>query len=222
MAREQHIRKRFFVRIVFPTLLAIVLFIIAMFVIIIPSFERTIMDRKKEMIRELTNSAWSILAEFEREEKAGTYTKEEAQKLAILRIETLRYGIEDKDYFWITDMHPRMIMHPYIPELNGTDLTDYKDPNGKRLFVEFVDVVKKSGHGYVEYSWQWMDDPNHIVPKISYVREFKPWEWIIGTGIYFVRKSGKQIRKGKLMRDESETLIQAPDHPIIASFSLFW
>jgi PAS domain S-box-containing protein len=32
--------------------------------------------------------------------------------------------------------------------------------------------------------WQWKDDETRIVPKISYVKGFAPWGWIIGTGIY--------------------------------------
>jgi len=45
-----------------------------------------------------------------------------------------------KDYFWINDMHPRMVIHPYRTDLNGKDLSDYQDPNGKRVFVEFVNI----------------------------------------------------------------------------------
>ncbi len=77
-----------------------------------------------------------------------------------------------------------MVMHPYLPELNGQDLTDYEDQRGKKLFVAFVDAVRENGSGFVDYYWQWKDDPDRIVPKLSYVEEFKPWQWVIGTGIY--------------------------------------
>jgi len=136
------------------------------------------------MIKELTNSAWSILSAYEKEEKNASITREEAQKTAISRIQYLRYGDENKDYFWITDLKPTMIMHPFRTDLNGADLTNFTDPHGKRLFVEFVETVEKSEHGYVDYMWQWKDDSLHIVPKLSYVRIFKPWNWVIGTGVY--------------------------------------
>lgn len=122
--------------------------------------------------------------EFETEERNGLLTREEAQKYAISRIQYLRYGDEGKDYFWITDTFPNMIMHPFRADLNGKDLSDFTDPHGKRLFVECVETVKKSEHGYVNYMWQWKDDSLHIVPKLSYVKIFKPWNWVIGTGIY--------------------------------------
>lgn len=176
--------KKFILGIILPSLIAIGLFIISIFIIIIPNFERALMERKKEMIRELTNSAWSILSEFEKEEKQGLLSREEAQNKAIIRIQYMRYGSEGKDYFWITDMYPNMIIHPYRTDLNGKDLSDFIDPHGKKLFVEFANVVKKKGSGYVDYMWQWKDDSSRIVPKLSYVRGFEPWNWIIGTGIY--------------------------------------
>ena len=125
------------------------------------------------MIRELTNSAWNILAKLENDEQRGLLTREQAQKQAIDQIRNLHYGQEMKDYFWINDMHPRMVIHPYRTDLNGKDLSDYQDPNGKRVFVEFVNVVKKEGSGYVNYMWQWKDDKARIVPKISYVKGFR-------------------------------------------------
>ncbi len=81
-------------------------------------------------------------------------------------------------------MHPTMIMHPYLPELNGQDLSDYEDLRGKSIFVAFVDAVRAQEGGFVDYYWQWKDDPARIVPKLSYVEAFRPWEWVVGTGIY--------------------------------------
>jgi PAS domain S-box-containing protein len=143
-----------------------------------------LLERKREMIRELTNSAWSILASYQRDEQNGLLTQKDAQALAVARIETLRYGPDGKDYFWIQNMEPRMIMHPYRSDLNGQDLFNFKDPQGDQIFVEFVDLVKRQGEGYIDYVWQWNDDPQRLEPKESFVKGFAPWGWIIGTGIY--------------------------------------
>ncbi|MDP1620969.1 MAG: DUF294 nucleotidyltransferase-like domain-containing protein [Bacteroidales bacterium] len=175
---------KFFLHIILPTFLTILLFFLTIFLIIIPRFKENIMLGKRQMIEELTRSAASILDKYETDERNGLMTREEAQNTAISRIQYLRYGTENKDYFWITDLKPNMIMHPYRSDLNGKSLQDFTDPHGKKLFVEMVSVCNKNGHGYVEYMWQWKDDPAHIVPKLSYVAAFKPWGWIIGTGIY--------------------------------------
>jgi len=174
----------FALRIVLPAVLAIVLFIIVIFLILIPSAENQLLEGKKATAQELTRAAVSILDEYYAEEASGSMTREQAQEEAAARIENLRYGDEGKDYFWITDTYPTMIMHPYVPELNGQDLTNYEDENGKKIFVEFVNAVEDDGSGWVEYYWQWQDDPTQIVPKISYVQLFEPWQWVIGTGMY--------------------------------------
>ena len=142
------------------------------------------MDDKREMIRELTNSAWSILKEQQTKEKEGLLTRQEAQKRAVEAIRGLRYGKERKDYFWITDTTPVMIMHPYRDDLQGINLSDYTDKHEKKLFSEMVETAQKHGDGFVDYLWQWKDDQTRIVPKVSYVKSFPPWSWIIGTGIY--------------------------------------
>jgi methyl-accepting chemotaxis protein len=98
-------------------------------------------------------------------------------------IAQLRYGPRGKDYFWINDMAPRMIMHPIKPELDGKDLSGSQDPNGKKLFVEFVDVCRDKGEGFVDYMWP-IPGQDAPVPKLSYVKLFEPWGWIVGTGIY--------------------------------------
>ncbi|MCB2196155.1 MAG: cache domain-containing protein [Bacteroidetes bacterium] len=176
--------RRFFSGIVIPSILAIILFIASMYIFIIPSFENNIMNKKREMIRELVNTTWNLVEDFNQDYKEGLLSLEEAQQHAMNKIESIRYGDENKDYFWIIDLYPRMIMHPYRIDLNGTELTNYKDQAGKALFVVAVDTVQKSGEGFIDYMWQWKDDSTKIVPKLSYVKLYKEWNWIIGTGIY--------------------------------------
>lgn len=192
---------RFFISIVVPTILAIALYIISIFLVILPSFEANILEVKKEMISELTNAAWSLLDEYHQEVRTNQLAEDSARHMAASRVEQIRYGEEYKDYFWIIDKTPVMIMHPYRPELEGRSLIDYKDPEGTLLFVEAVETVDAQGEGFIDYMWQWKDDPTRTVPKLSYVKEFKPWGWIIGTGIYLedVRQEIRLLKK-RLLR----------------------
>ncbi|HQK22151.1 MAG TPA: DUF294 nucleotidyltransferase-like domain-containing protein [Candidatus Latescibacteria bacterium] len=183
-AEERFHWRAFLFHIAMPAFLAVTLFVVALFAFLLPYFERTLIDRKRENIRELTQTAWSVLDEAEREVSAGNLTREQAQTLAIKRVEAMRYGPEGKDYFWLQDLTPRIIMHPYRRDLNGHDVSQFRDPNGIRIFVEFADLVRKQGEGYVSYVWQWKDDPERMEPKESYIRLFAPWGWVIGTGIY--------------------------------------
>ncbi len=108
-------------------------------------------------------------------------TTADAQQAAIEQIRLLRY--DGQDYFWINDLGPKMIMHPMQPKLDGQDLSKIKDPEGKELFNEMVAVARRDGAGLVDYMWAKPGEENPV-PKISYVQLFKPWGWIIGSGIY--------------------------------------
>jgi len=180
----QLIKKTATFRIVLPVVLVFVLFSLSVFLFFIPSLEKHMMVQKREMIRELTDSTCSLLVEYQQRVEFGELTPVDARARASKRIQGLRFGPEGKDYFWINDLQPKMIMHPYRSDLNGKDLADLTDPNGKHLFQEFVKTVRAHGAGFVDYMWQWNDDPQRIVPKISYVKLFKPWGWVLGTGIY--------------------------------------
>jgi PAS domain S-box-containing protein len=187
MAHPPILQERFrfsVLRIILPSALTVSLFVLAIFLLIIPFIQKQTMERKREMTRELAETAFSTLQAFADLEASGELSREAAQQQAIRHVRKLRYGSDKKDYFWINDMVPRMIMHPYRNDLEGKDVSQFEDPGGKRLFLDFVQVVRKSGEGYVDYQWQWKDDPGTIVPKVSYVKGFKPWGWIIGTGIY--------------------------------------
>ena len=174
----------FTLRVVVPTILTIVLFTSVFMYVFIPTIRNNSMERKKEMIKALTTTAWSVLAKYHNDEQEGKITREQAQKRAIEQIKDMHYGQEFKDYFWINDLTPRMIVHPYRSDLNGTDVSNYTDLDGKKVFQEIVTVVTESGAGFVSYKWQENDNSSNITPKISYVREFVPWKWVVGTGIY--------------------------------------
>ncbi len=171
-------------RLVLPSVLTIVLFTGALFAVILPALETAFVDRKREMIRELTQTAWDTLAYYHNQEELGSLSRDEAQGQAKAQLRAMRYGEDNKDYFWVNDLKPRIVMHPYRPDLEGRDVSNFTDPHGKRLFAEMVSVAKRHGQGYVDYMWQWKDDPKQIVPKVSFVKEFKPWGWVVGTGIY--------------------------------------
>jgi methyl-accepting chemotaxis protein len=138
-------------------------------------------QQKQIELQHLAELALGIIKEEHAAAQKGDIAVADAQKRALARVATLRYG--NNDYFWVNDMQPRMVMHPMKPEMNGNDLSTYKDPNGKTLFVDFVNVVSKDGAGFVPYEWPkpGFDKPQ---PKLSYVTGFAPWGWVLGTGVY--------------------------------------
>jgi methyl-accepting chemotaxis protein len=126
--------------------------------------------------------------------KNGELSLEKAQEQAKAEIKQLRYD-NGTGYIWINDTgkpYPKMIMHPTLPSFDG-EILDHPSFNTalggtKNLFVAFVEVCENNnGEGYVNYSWP-KPEPNgsitNEVSKFSYVRLFKDWNWVIGTGVY--------------------------------------
>lgn len=145
------------------------------------SLRNSMLEDKRQLVKNVVETAYGTLQHYHELVSEGKLTQEEAQKRAIDAIKSLIYN--GNEYFWLNDMRPVMIMHPVKYELDGKDLSEIKDPNGKKLFIEFVQMVKDHQEGYVEYLWP---KPNFDkpVPKISYVKGFEPWGWIIGSGLY--------------------------------------
>jgi methyl-accepting chemotaxis protein len=138
-------------------------------------------ENRRLRVQQQVETAWGVIDHFGQQAKAGTLSLEQAQTQAKAAIKGLRYG--DNDYFWINDLFPRMVMHPFKPELDGKDLSASADPNGKKLFLAFVETAKKEGAGFVDYLWPkpGLQEP---VEKISYVKLYPDWGWVIGTGLY--------------------------------------
>jgi len=186
----------------------IALFVASIFFVFLPFYEEDLLKSRRDSLTDTLDIASNLVAEYEARVQKGEFTLEEAQKRAATRLRNMRYG--NNEYFWINDVAkpPVMIMHPTVPALEGKALGDAKfnkadrfwlgedtsapqqDFPGanKNLFNAFVEVCEKSGQGFVGYVWpkpkQGGGATTETYPKISFVRLFKPWGWIVGTGLY--------------------------------------
>jgi len=93
-------------------------------------------------------------------------------------------SFDEGNYIWINDLDQRMVMHPVKPELDGQDMSGFKDPSGVALFKDIVDVCRKSGEGMVSYMWDKPGETGKPKEKISYVRLLPELGWVFGTGAW--------------------------------------
>ncbi len=145
------------------------------------SLKGNLMEEKKLKTKHVVETASGVVEYYYKLFKDGTLKEDAAKRMAVQTLRGMRY--DEKEYFWVNDMRPAMIMHPYKPELEGKDISDQKDPKGRRIFVEFADIAKKQKAGFFEYFWP-KPEVKEPVPKVSYVAGFEPWGWVIGSGIY--------------------------------------
>ena len=134
-------------------------------------------DRTKKTVE----VAYSVVAHYQAQQQLGVMTQPQAQAAALSTLRALRYGQDD--YFWVNDMQPRMIMHPFTPQLEGQDLTSKTDADGVFMFREMTEIARRDGAGFLNYRWA-KPGQNEPAGKISYVKAFKPWGWVIGSGVY--------------------------------------
>ncbi len=147
----------------------------------VPLVGQALMDEKRIATQDAVNVAYSVIDEYGQLATKGQLSEDMAQSEALNRIRALRY--KGDNYFWINDLDARIIMHPIKPELDGEDLSQSQDPTGKRLFYEMAEVGKKDGEGFVDYMWP-KAGSEKPVPKVSFVKLYKPWGWVLGSGIY--------------------------------------
>ncbi len=199
------------VKMALPIVVSIVLFSVAIFSVHLPSVYNTLLDERKHALKDMTQIVIEMARYYYAYESKGVMTREEAQETVLKAISSLCYGPTKKAYFWVNDLTHRMVMHPTMPFLDGRDLSDYQDPAGKRLFVEMVRQSEKTGDAFVSYSWELEGKNSPIVPKISYVKRFAPWDWIIGTGVYFqdIEAAARKEAKGLLFISMAVLMIVA-------------
>ena len=151
------------------------------FIYLLPTIQKKVLQEKEEAVKNAVDIGMSMIQDFDSRVGKGELTLQKAQEEVKTRLKAFRYNGDE--YFWISDMANKMIMHPIKAELNGKDLSNFKDANGKLFFNEFVKISTANGGGFVDYFWV---KPGATIPspKISYVKLYKPWGWIIGSGLY--------------------------------------
>jgi PAS domain S-box-containing protein len=171
-------------KLIVPSLIAIAAFVASLFLFFLPRVEEILIQREKGAIQEMVKLPLQLCSSFADRAKAGELSTKEARRRAAELIGDMRYGRAGKDYFWILDTRTVLVMHPYRGDLEGTDVSNYRDKEGTAVFTEMVELAEGEGAGYVSYNWQVRDEAGKLGEKLSYISYFEEWNWIIGTGLY--------------------------------------
>ena len=103
-----------------------------------------------------------------------------AQSQALKLLADMQFG--DDGYFFVYDLHGKVLMHPRQLDLVGKDLWDLRDPQGNATIQRLL-ARARAGGGFVEYMWR-RPSTGRIAPKLGYVTQIPRWGWMIGTGLY--------------------------------------
>lgn len=143
------------------------------------SLEQALTKGYAQRTRSTIDIAYTLVGEYQARVHAGEFSTEEGQSRALKRLSSVRY--DGENYYWVNDLNGIMLMHPTSASLVKTDVRDLKDADGKHIFSDMIDIVKKDGES--AYHYQWPPDAT-AKPKISYVKLVPEWGWVLGTGVY--------------------------------------
>jgi methyl-accepting chemotaxis protein len=177
-------------KIVALSLLPVALFLLFFGGYVLPTLHTTVMQAKKEGVRQVVDLAITMLQTQEAKARAGGLPLEATQDRAREVIASLRY--DHTNYLWVQSPGPRIVLHPIHPDWAGKATDDLGDPDLAKLFRDLEQVAKDSEGGFHAYHFG-KPGVEGLYPKISYVRTFAPWGWTIGTGIY-VDDVDRQVR----------------------------
>ena len=145
------------------------------------NLHREIRDGEIVKATHLVEVAHDLMAFYHQKELNGELTGEQARKEALSALAALRY--DGNEYYWVNDMNNIMIMHPLAPQTVGTDLSTMRNQEGVNVIAEMVRKARSEGTASFQYSWPKQGEEEGS-QKIAAFKHFKPWDYMVGTGIY--------------------------------------
>lgn len=167
-------------------MIVLLAFIAVIYYFTVPSIKDKYLYQKKEQLKDLSRVTETIIQSQLDRVVSGEKDFATAQKDSLDRIKKIRYGISSTGYFWIHRNDALIIAHPVVPELenrfSGEIDIKYRHPV-ELVMSAAVRAVATEHDQFVEYEW-FNPSTGRYGTKLSYIRYYKPWKWVIGNGIF--------------------------------------
>jgi methyl-accepting chemotaxis protein len=143
---------------------------------------QSIYSAREDELQTVTQVAYKVIEEQYQQFKAGKVSEAEAQERAKAAVRAMRYNVED--YFFVQNNDGITIVHGVRPDQENI-LSKLALPDGRLLTAVFHEICVTKGSGFASYEYAKpgapLDQPS---PKLSFVKWFAPWQWVVGTGVY--------------------------------------
>ena len=141
-----------------------------------------ILDGYKTEVKSQVQSGLTIVQYYYDQYQNGQMDEDTAKTEALETLRNFRYGDEGDGYIWVDSTDYTLVMHPILPEQEGTNRRELQDNNGVMIIQEIMKVAQQGG-GFNEFIFTKSDGKTEA-PKIAYSQEFEPWNWVLTTGCY--------------------------------------
>ena len=143
---------------------------------------QTMLSGRQAELRSVVSLAYTTVQRYESLATSGKISVEEAQKQARESLRAMRYAGAG-GYIFIEDPHGRVIMHGVRPELDGRDMSTFKDTSGYYSFRDGAALAARQGEAFIRLLYM-KPGSAEMVPKINFLKLFPQWNWIIATGLF--------------------------------------
>ncbi len=144
--------------------------------------EENYIKSQKEIIKNETQRALRYI-KYKHKMINKNKSLQDLQNEIVDTIENVRDIRDGSGYIFIYTFDGINIADPILKHNAGKNLIDFTDSNGKLVIKELIDISKEKDGGYVSYVWN-KPTTNQLTDKISYAISYKPWNWMIGSGVY--------------------------------------
>ncbi|MFG1402039.1 methyl-accepting chemotaxis protein [Xanthobacter sediminis] len=136
---------------------------------------------RKRAAQNIVEAAISQIDGFYQAARSGVITEEEAQKRAAEMIHRTRF--DGYNYLFVHNFEGVTLYHGTRADLEGKDRINETDSYGTRLIESEVNNAKAGG-GFTSFYFPKPGPDRTPVQKISYEAPFRPWNWVVVTGVY--------------------------------------
>lgn len=141
-----------------------------------------ILDGYKTEVKSQVQSGLTIVQYYYDQYQKGQMDEDTAKMEALETLRNFRYGDEGDGYIWVDSTDYTLVMHPILPDKEGTNRRELQDNNGVMIIQEIMKAAQQGG-GFNEFIFTKADGKTQA-PKIAYSQEFEPWSWVLTTGCY--------------------------------------
>lgn len=157
------------------------------------STEEELMENLEEQVHRAVALSARLFLEYK-----GRFSPEEIQEMIKEALRSQRFN-NDRGYYFIYDMQGNNVLLPHSPALEGKNLWNLMDSQGRFTIQRVVRLIREKGEGFLRWHWYKPGEFDMMAEKIGYHMQFKPYDWYIGTGEY-IADFEEDIKKETLDR----------------------
>lgn len=140
-----------------------------------------------------------IIASSLFQQQKDTSSPEEIKKTIIAALRDVRF-FNGRGYYFIDDLNGNSVLQPTAPSFEGKSFYSYRSEDGTYNIDKILNSIKNPQRaGFSRYDWYSPENNKVLAEKISYAKEFPPFNWLIGTGDY-IYSFEQDLRQAALQR----------------------